>query len=181
LEENRGADSRKEVVAKTAVHREEKPRTAAATRQPDIVPTCFVVSQKTFPTDLKSKNFCACRFLFEIVYSRFIDSRLGQSFLLKGAIRENLPTALRTPEESQVESPEHQDNADIHYQPFPESVSEEREIYTDYNGYHRRHVKHDGHLSAHFRPFGYALVGSCTVTEPRPTPPGFPGDSKALA
>jgi hypothetical protein len=32
------------------------------------------------------------------------------------------------PEESQVESSEHQDNANIRYQPFPESVSEEREI-----------------------------------------------------
>ncbi|MGH6878598.1 MAG: hypothetical protein ACREHV_14645, partial [Rhizomicrobium sp.] len=34
----------------------------------------------------------------------------------------------QTPEESQVESCEHQDNADIHYQPFPESVSEEHDI-----------------------------------------------------
>ncbi len=29
------------------------------------------------------------------------------------------------PKESQVESSEHQDNANIHYQPFPEMVSEE--------------------------------------------------------
>ena len=42
-----------------------------------------------------------------------------------------------TLEESEVESYEHQDNANIHCQPFPESVSEEREIYTDYDGYHR--------------------------------------------
>src|SRR5579864_4732334 len=55
-----------------------------------------------------------------------------------------------TPEESQVESCEHQDNANIHCQPFPESVSEEREIYTDYDGCHRHHVKHDSYLSAHF-------------------------------
>jgi ABC-type uncharacterized transport system substrate-binding protein len=34
-----------------------------------------------------------------------------------------------------------QDNANIHDQPFPESVSEEHEIYTDYNGCHRQHVK----------------------------------------
>src|ERR1039458_3530873 len=47
-----------------------------------------------------------------------------------------------TPEESQVESCEHQDNANIHCQPFPESVSEEHEIYTDYDGCHRHHVKH---------------------------------------
>jgi hypothetical protein len=55
-----------------------------------------------------------------------------------------------TPEESQVESCEHQDNANIHCQPFPESVSEEHEIYTDYDGCHRHHVKHDNYLSAHF-------------------------------
>src|SRR6266849_3739331 len=58
-----------------------------------------------------------------------------------------------TPEESQVESGEHQDNANIHCQPFPESVSEEHEIYTDYDGYHRHHVKHDSYLSAHFSPW----------------------------
>jgi len=55
-----------------------------------------------------------------------------------------------TLEESEVESYEHQDNANIHCQPFPESVSEEREIYTDDNGYHRHHVKHVSYLSAHF-------------------------------
>jgi hypothetical protein len=46
-----------------------------------------------------------------------------------------------TPEESEVEGYEDQDNANIHCQPFPESVSEEREIYTDDDGYHRRPVK----------------------------------------
>jgi hypothetical protein len=56
-----------------------------------------------------------------------------------------------TSEESQVESCEHQDNANIHCQPFPESVSEEYEIYADYDGCHRHHVKHDSYLSAHFR------------------------------
>ena len=53
-------------------------------------------------------------------------------------------------EESQVEGSEHQDNANIHYQPFPESVSEEREIYTDYNGCHRHHVKNHSYPSVHF-------------------------------
>jgi len=47
------------------------------------------------------------------------------------------------PEESEVESYEHQDNADIHSQPFPESVSEKQEIYTDNRGCHRHYVKHD--------------------------------------
>jgi hypothetical protein len=55
-----------------------------------------------------------------------------------------------TPEESQIESYEHQDNANIHSQPFPESVPEEHQIYADYDGYHRHHVKHVSYLSAHF-------------------------------
>jgi hypothetical protein len=54
-----------------------------------------------------------------------------------------------TPEESEIESREHQDNANIHRQPFPESVSEEQEIYTDYDGCHRDPVKHASCLSAH--------------------------------
>jgi hypothetical protein len=53
-------------------------------------------------------------------------------------------------EESQVESSEHQDNANIHYQPFPELVSEEHEIYTDYDGGYRHHVKDYSYLSTHF-------------------------------
>jgi hypothetical protein len=47
-----------------------------------------------------------------------------------------------TLEESEVESCEHQDNANIHCQPFPELVSEEEEIHRDYDGYHRHHIKH---------------------------------------
>jgi hypothetical protein len=53
------------------------------------------------------------------------------------------------PEKSKVESCEHQNNANVHRQPFPESISEEPEIYTDNDGCHRQHVKHDSHLSAH--------------------------------
>jgi hypothetical protein len=56
-----------------------------------------------------------------------------------------------TPEESRVESYEHQDNANIRYQPFPESVSEDREIHNDYDGCHRHHVKHNSYLSTHFQ------------------------------
>jgi len=59
-----------------------------------------------------------------------------------------------TPDESEVESREHQDNADIHDQPFPESAFEEHEIYTDYDGCHRQPVKHDSFPSAHFRFLG---------------------------
>jgi hypothetical protein len=54
------------------------------------------------------------------------------------------------PEESHVESCEHQDNANVRCQPFPKSVSEERKIHTDYDGYHCRHVKRGSDLSAHF-------------------------------
>jgi hypothetical protein len=53
------------------------------------------------------------------------------------------------PEKSEVESYEHQDDANIHCQPFPESVSEEHEIHTDYDGYHCHHVKHDSYLFAY--------------------------------
>jgi hypothetical protein len=52
-------------------------------------------------------------------------------------------------QESQVERCEHQDDSNIQYQTFRESVSEEREIYTDYDGYHRHSVKYDSNLSAH--------------------------------
>ena len=58
-----------------------------------------------------------------------------------------------TPQESQVEGCEHQDDSNIHCQPFPESVSEEHEIYTDYDGCHCHHVKHDNYLSDHFSPW----------------------------
>lgn len=55
-----------------------------------------------------------------------------------------------TLQESQVESSEYQDNSYIHYQPFPEPVSEKQEIYTDYDGYHQQSVKHASCLSFHF-------------------------------
>jgi len=54
------------------------------------------------------------------------------------------------PEESQVESCEYQDNTNIHCKPFPESVSEENVIYTDYDGDHRHRVNHDSYLPAHW-------------------------------
>ena len=60
-------------------------------------------------------------------------------------------------EESQVESREHQDKADIHDQPFPEPVSEKCNIYTDYNGCHRHHVNDRSYLSVHFTRAGHAV------------------------
>jgi hypothetical protein len=53
------------------------------------------------------------------------------------------------PQESKVESCEHQDNPNIHRQPFPESVSEEQQIYSDYGSYHGHHVKESSYLSEH--------------------------------
>jgi hypothetical protein len=64
-----------------------------------------------------------------------------------------------TPEESQVASCEHQDNANIHCQPFPESVSEECEIHTDYDGCHCHHVQRDSDLPAHFSLHGLYRKG----------------------
>ena len=52
----------------------------------------------------------------------------------------------RTPEEQQVQKPEHQNDADVHRQPFPESVSQENEIDADDEGHHRRAVKGQGDL-----------------------------------
>jgi hypothetical protein len=54
-------------------------------------------------------------------------------------------------EESQVESGEYQDNANIRYQPFPKTVSEERKIYADDDGYHHHRVKQASYSPAHFR------------------------------
>jgi hypothetical protein len=66
-----------------------------------------------------------------------------------GAKRALLLLSSWTPEESQVERCEHQDDANVHCQPFPESVSEERKIHTDYDGCHCHHVKRDSGLLAH--------------------------------
>ncbi|MFZ0845663.1 MAG: hypothetical protein WAM62_07710, partial [Pseudolabrys sp.] len=51
---------------------------------------------------------------------------------------------------SEIKSPEHQDNANIHDQPFPESVSQERKIHADDHGNHRHHIDRDNNSSVHF-------------------------------
>ena len=53
-------------------------------------------------------------------------------------------------EESHIESQEYQDNANVRYQPFPESVSEKSDIQTNYDGYHCHQVQRDSDLSARF-------------------------------
>jgi hypothetical protein len=54
-------------------------------------------------------------------------------------------------EEYQVESSEHHNNANIRRKPLPEQVSEECEIYTDYDGCHHQYEKHRYHPAASFR------------------------------
>jgi hypothetical protein len=66
-------------------------------------------------------------------------SRVG---LVRGRSDHHAVTSSWTLQESQVESCEHQDNSDIHYQPFPEPVSEEQEIHSNYNGCHQHDVKY---------------------------------------
>jgi len=70
-------------------------------------------------------------------------------------------------EKSKIEAAEHQDDSDIHYQPFPELVSEEREIYTDDNGRHRHHVKRDRYLSAHYQ-IAFGLLATLEVPATAP-------------
>jgi hypothetical protein len=53
------------------------------------------------------------------------------------------------PEESEVKGCEHQDNADVDHQPFPESVSEEHEIHADDQDYHRHQVKRGRYMPSH--------------------------------
>jgi hypothetical protein len=57
---------------------------------------------------------------------------------------------LRVLYESQIEGCKHQDNADVHYQPFPESIPKEEQIHTNYNGYQHPNVKPDKHTLCHF-------------------------------
>jgi uncharacterized protein YdaT len=55
-------------------------------------------------------------------------------------------------EKSEVERCEHHDESNIRRQPLPESISEKEQVHTDNDGHHRRHVKQDSYLSAHFSP-----------------------------
>jgi hypothetical protein len=46
-------------------------------------------------------------------------------------------------QEAPIEGCKHQDDPNVHNQPFPEPVPEEQEVYTDNNRYHDRDVKKD--------------------------------------
>jgi hypothetical protein len=113
-------------------------------------------------TYLKTKRFSngLARFVLRLTWEYHADNFLGLvqlacSKILLRHLRDKGAPALYswTPQESQVESCEHQDDSNIHCQPFPESVSKEHEIYSDYDGCHSHHVKHDRYLFAHFSPW----------------------------
>jgi hypothetical protein len=95
------------------------------------------------------------------VASDFFNTIGGELTFRRAAIYRDLSW---TPEEPQVESCEHQNNANIHRQSFRDSVSEEHEIYTDYEGCHCHRVKHDSYLSAH-------SSGNAISKFPSPDPP----------
>jgi hypothetical protein len=76
-------------------------------------------------------------------------------------------TRSRTPEEPEVESSKHQDDADIHRKSLPEpgSASEETQIYTDYDGDHRHPEMGGSDLSAHAGGkyhFEFSIIRSAT-------------------
>ena len=52
------------------------------------------------------------------------------------------PTELPVLQESQIDDHEHQDNADVHDQPFQESMPEEQNVDTDDYGDQHEDVKH---------------------------------------
>jgi hypothetical protein len=54
-------------------------------------------------------------------------------------------------QKSQIEGCKHQHNPDIHYQPFPKSIFEEQEIYTNDNGNQRHNVKRRRHVPCHLK------------------------------
>jgi hypothetical protein len=54
-----------------------------------------------------------------------------------------------TLQEPHIERCEHQNDADIYYQPQPELVSEGKDVHADHEGYHREHIKYDADLSSH--------------------------------
>jgi len=65
---------------------------------------------------------------------------------------------MSAPDEPQVECREHQDDSNIHYESFPESAPEERDVNTDYDGYHCQHVERDNYWSAHFSQLNARVV-----------------------
>jgi len=64
--------------------------------------------------------------------------------LAAGVVRHARATASpcsETPQESEVEGCEHQDNSQVRRQPLPEAVFEEQQIDRDDHGHHQDHVQ----------------------------------------
>jgi hypothetical protein len=76
---------------------------------------------------------------------------VGPGLILRGVLRFGHSAAidLRVLYESQIEGCKHQDNADVHYQPFPESIPKEEQIHANYDGYQHSEVKADQHTLCH--------------------------------
>jgi hypothetical protein len=51
-----------------------------------------------------------------------------------------------TLQEPQIERPEH--HPDVHHQPLPKSIPEEKDVHADHDTDHHKHVEHDGCLSS---------------------------------
>ena len=54
-----------------------------------------------------------------------------------------------TLQEPQIDRRKYQNNSDVNDQPSPEVVPEEQDVHADHDGYHREHVKRDGHPVSH--------------------------------
>jgi hypothetical protein len=52
-------------------------------------------------------------------------------------------------QESEIEGRKHQDNSDVHGQPWPKLMPEEKDVHTDHYGHHGEHVKHGDQISSH--------------------------------
>lgn len=100
----------------------------------------------------------------------YVDSRNRPFAIANTANRNQLSryrTKLRIPEKPQVEGHKHQDNANIHQQSFPKSISEKNQIYANDDGYHYQDV-HDRYALRHFKLHLSAKVWGRTTMCPTP-------------
>ena len=90
----------------------------------------------------------------------------GRRIALVGQSRGSLTRAdLRVPQEPEVEGHKHQDDADIRYQPFPESIPEEQQIHANDNGYQDQDEQH--HISSPWDlNHSFRCVSSHPLSEP---------------
>src|SRR5262245_27958879 len=81
--------------------------------------------------------------------TRFISALYANSATSQDQTPVAAAASSSTLQEPQIERSEHQDNSDVHHQPFPEPVLKEQDVHADNHGYQREHVKHDDCLSSH--------------------------------